>query len=158
MDEGAEVVFVELATVVNDVVREMRVRSSANGPAIPLTQNQSQIMSCVHSAPGSTPSQIAARTGLQRANVSTALRDLRDRDYIESEPDAHDRRAVRIYATARADETLAGLRAGWAGVLAEAWHDDPETLASVTETLALLRNRLMAIVPQPSSAPVPTAR
>lgn len=156
-DTGVDTTFLELAAVANDIVREMRVRSDAAGLAVPLTQNQSQIMSCVHNAPGCSPSQIATSTGLQRANVSTALRELRDRGLIESVPDETDRRVQRVYATALADETLAALRAGWAAVLEQAWDGDPEVLARTTQTLSALRDRLTA-VSAPADAPLPTPR
>ncbi len=154
-DTDVDATFVELAAVANDIVREMRVRSAATGTDAPLTQNLSQIMSCVHGAPGSTPSQIATRTGLQRANVSTALRELRERGFVESVPDEHDRRVVRIFSTRAADDTLASLRSGWAAVLADAWDGDPDALARATRTLTALRDRLTAAA-EPADLSLPT--
>lgn len=150
-DNDVDTTFAELAAVVNDIVREMRVRSAAGGPAYRLTQNQSQIMSCVHSAPGSTPSQIAERTGLRRANVSTALKELRADGYIESVADRSDGRVVRVYATARADRTLAMLRSGWADVLASAWAGEAAELAQATGMLMRLRDGLTDTPPRSAS-------
>lgn len=150
-DNDVDTTFAELAAVVNDIAREMRVRSAAGGPAYRLTQNQSQIMSCVHSAPGSTPSQIADRTGLRRANVSTALKELRAGGYIESVADRSDGRVVRVYATARADRTLAALRSGWADVLASAWAGEADELTQATGMLIRLRDGLTGAAPHLAS-------
>lgn len=114
--------FRDLAILVVDIAREVQLRAALSTPVVPLTQTQGQVMRYVHSHPGCSASDIAAGSGLQRANVSTALRDLRARGYITSERDELDGRAIRIDATALADETIEKLRAAWAGLLAEAWH------------------------------------
>lgn len=137
--------FLELADVVNDIAREIRVRSALTTPVVPLTPTQSQVMRFVHTHPGCSASDIADRSGLQRANVSTALRELRTRGYLVSHRDENDGRAIRIHATERADDTIARLRATWAALLADAWGDrDPAELAAATAVIAQVRDGLVA--------------
>lgn len=152
-DARSQAVFLELADVVNDIAREIRVRSAHETPVVPLTPTQGQIMRFVHTHPGCSASDIADGSGLQRANVSTALRELRSRGYLVSHRDETDGRSIRIHATERADETIARLRAGWAAQLAEAWAgDDARTdevaacadLEQATALLARVRDRLGA--------------
>ncbi|GAA5034315.1 MarR family transcriptional regulator [Microbacterium fluvii] len=140
--------FIELADIVNDIAREIRVRGAHSTPVVPLTPTQSQIMRYVHTHPGCSASDIADGSGLQRANVSTALRELRTRGYLISHRDETDGRAIRIHATERADETIARLREAWAGLLAAGWESGAaggaDDLAAVTATLARLRDGLTA--------------
>ncbi len=139
--------LVELAALVVDIAREIQVRTAVETPVVPLTQTQGQVMRFVHTHPGCSASDIADGAGLQRANVSTALRDLRARGYITSRRDEADGRAIRIDATARADQTIATLRRSWAAQLAGALRTDPDALDeldAVTATLARIRDGLTA--------------
>ena len=86
-----------------------------------LTQTQAQVMRFVHDNPGCSASDIATAGGLLRANVSPALRVLKDRGYITSERDDADGRAIRIHSTPLADDTIGALRRSWAELIARAW-------------------------------------
>lgn len=144
----AEVTFLELADLFIDIAREIRVRSAQTTPVVPLTQTQSQIMRFVHLHPGCSASDIADGGGLQRANVSSALRELRTRGYLVSERDEADGRAIRITATAEADANIARLRRSWADLIETAWeHEgagDIDSLSAVTATLSRIRSGLSA--------------
>lgn len=168
--------FRELAVVVNDIAREIRVRTAQETPVVPLTPTQGQIMRFVHTHPGCSASDIADGSGLQRANVSTALRELRSRGYLVSHRDETDGRAIRIHATERADETIARLRTAWADQLAAAWQTvdagepgsaDPADLQRATALLMRLRdglsarratNAVTAESPAPASRPADSNR
>lgn len=142
-DEQAE--FTLLAQVLVDVAREIQLRAAHSTPVVPLTPTQGQIMRFVHAHPECTASDIADGAGLQRTNVSTALRELRGRGYLTSRRDESDGRAIRIRATERADATIGALRRTWADLLAGAWPDDAgRDVAEVTELLATVRARLGA--------------
>jgi len=131
-----------LAELVIDIAREIQLRAVQTTPVVPLTQTQGQVMRYVHNHPGCSASDIADGSGLQRANVSSALRDLRGRGYITSQRDEADGRAIRIDATPLADETIGKLRTSWAGLVESAWNaaaggvDVPDTAVD-----ALLRIR-----------------
>jgi DNA-binding MarR family transcriptional regulator len=131
-----------LAELVIDIAREIQLRAAQTTPVVPLTQTQGQVMRYVHNHPGCSASDIADGSGLQRANVSAALRDLRGRGYITSQRDESDGRAIRIDATELADETIGKLRTSWAALVESAWHADAGS-ADLPETAvdALLRIR-----------------
>ncbi len=161
-------VFREVAVLVVDIAREIQVRAALSTPVVPLTQTQGQVMRYVHDHPGCSASDIADGSGLQRANVSTALRDLRGRGYITSQRDESDGRAIRIDATPLADETIAKLRTSWAGLVAQAWDPDAGGRASsgldaLTADLGRIRDGLRADratkafrIPSPAGAVVGT--
>lgn len=127
--------FATLADLVIDVAREIRIRGAVAGPGVPLNQTQSQVMRYVHGHPGCSASEIAGRTGVKRANVSTAITELRDLGYLVSRKDEHDGRMIRIEATPQANETLDRLRASWSGLLATAWGSEVSDLDPVIARL-----------------------
>lgn len=141
--------FVRLAELVIDIAREVQLRTAQSTPVVPLTPTQGQVMRFVHRHPGCSASDVAEGSGLQRANVSTALRELRGRGYITSQRDAVDGRAIRIHATVLSDTTIAALQGSWAALLESAWRagahaDAGETLEGVTAVLARIRDGLGA--------------
>ncbi|MCC2033235.1 MarR family winged helix-turn-helix transcriptional regulator [Microbacterium allomyrinae] len=139
--------FRTLAELVIDIAREIQLRAAQTTPVVPLTQTQGQVMRFVHNHPGCSASDIADGAGLQRANVSAALRDLRGRGYITSRRDDLDGRAIRIEATGLADETIGTLSASWAALLESGWHTAAGSAAipaSALETLARIRTGLHA--------------
>lgn len=115
--------FAGLADLLLDLGRELRNRTTLSPGSPTLTQTQSTLMRFVHANPGCTPSEAAAGTGLQRTNVSTALRELRAAGYLDTTPHESDARGLRIHATALADENLARLRGRWVELLEAAWAD-----------------------------------
>lgn len=128
-----------LAELVIDIAREVQLRASQTTPVVPLTPTQGQIMRYVHAHPGCSASDIADGSGLQRTNVSTALRDLRSRGYITSSRDEEDGRAIRIFATPLADEIIASLRASWSTLIARAWRrGDGDGADPRTDAVAVL--------------------
>ncbi|MFF5077843.1 MarR family winged helix-turn-helix transcriptional regulator [Actinoplanes sp. NPDC000266] len=129
--------FAELADLVIDLARELRIRGGT-----PLNQTQSQVMRFVHGHPGRKASEIADRTGLKRANVSAAITELRDLGFLTSRRDDKDGRAVRIDATPKAEATLHELRSSWSGLLASTW--GPET-TDLDPLIARLRSVLHAL-------------
>ncbi|MFF2487183.1 MarR family winged helix-turn-helix transcriptional regulator [Microbacterium sp. NPDC058062] len=136
-----------LAELVIDIAREIQLRAVQTTPVVPLTQTQGQVMRYVHNHPGCSASDIADGSGLQRANVSVALRDLRGRGYITSQRDEADGRAIRIDATPLADETIGKLRTSWAGLVETAWHaaaDGADVPGSAVDALVRIRAGLHA--------------
>ena len=117
--------FAQLADLVIDIAREIRIRGSAGGRrSAPLTQTQSHVMRHVHNNPGCTSSGIADATGLRRANVSATLGELRDLGFVRSRPDEYDGRSIRIEPTKKAVDMIDRLRHSWGDLLAESWGDE----------------------------------
>ncbi|GAA3918317.1 MarR family winged helix-turn-helix transcriptional regulator [Microbacterium invictum] len=147
-DGSAAPEFRLLAELVIDVAREIQLRAVQTTPVVPLTQTQGQVMRYVHNHPECSASDIADGSGLQRANVSTALRELRGRGYITSRRDDVDGRAIRIASTGLADQTIERLRASWADLIAHAWAggDDPagNSPGQAIEVLDRIRSGLIA--------------
>ncbi|GAA1704524.1 hypothetical protein GCM10009808_23080 [Microbacterium sediminicola] len=146
-DDGdqRDTMFVALAATLVDVTREMRLSASHTNPVFPLTQTQSQVMHFVHQNPGCAPSEIADANGLQRTNVSAALRELKERGYVTSERSVDDGRGIRIHSTVLADTNIARLRRAWGEHLADAWGGrDADGLASALRTLESIRDALGA--------------
>jgi DNA-binding MarR family transcriptional regulator len=141
--------FTALAEVIIDIAREIQLRAAEHTPVVPLTPTQGQVMRYVHRHPGCSASDIADGAGLQRTNVSTALRELRARGYLTSLRDEQDGRAIRISATRLSDDTISKLTDSWAGLLESAWTSAPAvgdatTLAVVAVALEGVRDRLSA--------------
>ena len=63
----------DLADLVLNVGRLVRARTPATAATVPLTETERTVMRVIDLFPGLAPSDIAARTRLQRTNVSTAL-------------------------------------------------------------------------------------
>jgi|GEM_PF-715915 len=149
MDTAVDERFTDLAQAVIDIAREIQLSAARSAPVVPLTQTQGQIMRYVHKNPGCSPSDIADGAGLQRTNVSTALRELRRLGYITSRRDEVDGRAIRVEATPLSEETIRGLTAAWARLLAGAWTAEPvgdeNALETVTTALTQVRDRLAAV-------------
>lgn len=141
MMDGRHAEFTELAQLVIDIAREIQLRAARTTPVVPLTQTQGQVMRYVHLHPACTPSEIADGSGLQRANVSAALRELRARDYLTTERDELDGRAQRITATPLADANIAKLRSSWAGLLEDAWRTETDQMEPDAAIAALSRIR-----------------
>lgn len=116
----------DLADLLLDLGRELRLRTVLSPGAPVLTQTQGTLMRHVHRNPGCTPSEAAAGTGLQRTNVSTALRELRALGYLETTPHEGDARGLRMHTTPLADENLRRLRERWVELLEEAWNASPD--------------------------------
>lgn len=149
MKDVEDPAFTTLAELVVDIAREIQLRAAQSTPVVPLTPTQGQVMRYVHNHAGCSASDIADGAGLQRANVSTALRELRRRGYLTSRRADDDGRAIRIEATPLADETIIRLRASWASLVAGAWQTEPaigddDALTTVTAALAGVRSRLSA--------------
>jgi DNA-binding MarR family transcriptional regulator len=88
--------------------------------------------------PGVGPSTVAAGTGLQRSNMSRALRDLETKGLVRRSVDPADNRQVLLRSTTRAAENLSRLRAIWARLIGDALETSGEKF-DVASALALLR-------------------
>lgn len=125
----------DFADLILTIARDLESRVDAAGTAIPLRSGEVTVLRFIDRNPGATPSSVAAGTGLQRSNVSTAVRVLEDKGLVERRHDRSDARVVSLQMTAASRTQLSALRAAWAERLAGALGGEK---TSVTEALALL--------------------
>ncbi|AQA06392.1 hypothetical protein BVC93_13900 [Mycobacterium sp. MS1601] len=134
----------ELAQLILDAAREIRFHSQLNPQAVMLNLSEAKVMTCIDAQPGVTPSAVAEYTGLQRSNLSTALRVLEERGFVERRVDPHDRRGVNLFPTALSVENLKLLQQEWARTLALGLGDDDSDVEAAKRLLARLDAGLAA--------------
>ena len=86
--------------------------------------------------PGTSPTAVAAATGLQRSNLSRVLRELETKGMVAKAADDSDGRQATLQPTARAAANLRRLRGNWSRLLASAGvdrHNLDAALAVLTE-------------------------
>lgn len=103
----------DLIELVLRVAREIRA-ADADDSLIHLLPSQGAVMRFIDRNQGTTPSEVAAGTGLRRSNVSPILRQLEALGMVERRPVGRDGRAVQLYSTPLAVSNLAAVRAQWA--------------------------------------------
>ncbi|MGV0852619.1 MarR family winged helix-turn-helix transcriptional regulator [Mycolicibacterium phlei] len=110
----------DLADLLLAVGRILKVRTTADPGVVNLSATEVTVLRYLDHHPGVSPSAVAEATGLQRSNMSRALRDLEAKGLVQRSVDPADSRAVVLQSTKKAAENLARVRAVWARVLDEA--------------------------------------
>ena len=131
----------DLADLVLNVGRLVRARTPATAATVPLTETERTVMRVIDLFPGLAPSDIAARTRLQRTNVSTALSALEAKGMITRTPT--EGRSVAVHPTDLAATNLSNLRAAWSAQLGTALQGDLDTVRTCVDLLARLEHRLI---------------
>lgn len=127
--------WADLADLILIIAREIQFRGYRDERALSLTQSEGMVMRHLVAHASATPSQIAAATGLQRANVSPVLRDLESKGLIERHVDPADRRGVSVHRTRRGAENYALVRKEWGAAISAAAGAD---ISGLDAALALL--------------------
>lgn len=130
----------ELADLMLNVGRLVRARTPSEADVVPLTETERTVMRVVDLFPGSSPSEIAARTHVQRTNVSAALRTLEEKGMVTRSSTSG--RGVAVSPTQLAADNLRNLRAAWSRELAGALGDDLLSVRRCVELLGRLERRL----------------
>lgn len=128
--------WAELADLVLIISREIQFRRYTDERAVHLSQSEGMVMRYLKADPAAAPSRIADATGLQRTNLSTVLRGLEQKGFIERHAHSGDGRGVTVHTTERGRSNTALVRQEWATTVSEAAHHDTEHLDAA---LALLR-------------------
>lgn len=102
------------------------------------------------------PSRIAAATGLQRTNLSTVLRGLEQKGFIERRTHSGDGRGVTVHATERGRSNATLVRQEWAAAVSEAAHHDTEHLDAALALLSAIETRLVRTRPRNRATPPAT--
>lgn len=131
----------DLADVVLALAREIEFRHPRPGYT-PLATNEQLVMRELDRGGESAPSELAARLGLQRSNLSTALRGLEAKGFITRVPGAGDGRGVVVRPTEKSVQNLARLRAFWTATLSDTLPDG----ADIAQAVDLLRAASDALV------------
>lgn len=132
----------DIAETILGIARELRLRIDADPEH--LTPSESHVMRYINHRPGVTPSEVARFTGLQRSNLSTALRTLEKRGLIHRRADPADARAANLFPTRHANDNLARLRHQWAEQVSSALDGDARRVGLATEVLNRLESGLIA--------------
>ncbi|MBX7432229.1 MarR family winged helix-turn-helix transcriptional regulator [Mycobacterium sp. Y57] len=128
----------DLADLVLAVGRAVKAEVAADPSVLDLSVTEVTVMRYIDHHPGVGPSAVAAATGLQRSNLSRALRDLEAKGMVERTPDPADSRQAVLRGTAKSAENLVRLRAIWARLLGDALEVAGEQ-HDAAPALALLR-------------------
>lgn len=112
--------WAELAELVLLLAREIRVAGYRDRTAVALSEPEGGVMRFLHGSGPAAPSQIAAATGLQRTNLSAALRALEAKGLVERQASDQDRRSVLVRRTALGVSNFALVRREWGELLANA--------------------------------------
>jgi DNA-binding MarR family transcriptional regulator len=132
-----------LADLVLAVARVIATDARRDREIVDLTAIEINVMRYIDHHQGTSPTAVAAATGLRRSNVSRVLRDLEAKGMVERTADESDGRQTRLAPTARAETNLVRLRANWTRVLATVDVDR----RSLDTTLATLAKIEAAIAP-----------
>lgn len=110
----------DLADAVMAVSRAIKQRTASDPSVLDLSATEVTVLRYIDHHPGVSPSAVATGTGLQRSNLSRALRDLEAKQLVQRSPDTTDNRQSLLQSTASAAENLARIRAIWSGLLHDA--------------------------------------
>lgn len=113
----------DLADVVLAVARAIRLRTAADPSVFDLSATEITVLRHIDHHPGISPSAVATGTGLQRSNLSRALRDLEAKQLVRRSADPADNRQSLLQSTELAAENLRNIRAIWSGLLRDALED-----------------------------------
>jgi DNA-binding MarR family transcriptional regulator len=137
--------YIELADAVLAVARAVKARDYGDPRVVRLNATEISVMRFIDQHPGCGPSAVATAVGLQRSNLSKALRALEAKGMVQREVDVDDNRQAALHPTPRAAENLALLQRSWIGLLGEAAHDVSDAdLATTVRVLGAFDDALTA--------------
>jgi DNA-binding MarR family transcriptional regulator len=136
----------DLADVILALARTISTDVHLDAEIVDLTASEINVMRYVDRHPGASPAAVAAATGMQRSNLSRAVRDLEAKNMVRRTADESDGRQVRLYPTARAAENLKRLRAKWSRLLTSAGADR----RNLATALAVLTEIEAGLSPSPA--------
>ncbi|WP_181311161.1 MarR family winged helix-turn-helix transcriptional regulator [Nocardioides campestrisoli] len=134
--------LVELADVLLDLAHGFDSRNPELRDVVPLTGTEVAVIREIHRRPRSSPSQVAEATGLQRSNVSAAIRTLVAGGLVVREEVAGNARSVALVPTELAEESVANLHAYWTRRLRQVPDELLREVVRATPALLDLAGRL----------------
>lgn len=129
----------DLADLILALSRAIKARTATDPTLINLSATEVTVLRFIDHHPDASPSAVAAGTGLQRSNLSRAVRDLEHKALVRRTADPTDSRQSLLRSTKLAAENLARIRAVWSTMLAEAVPDpQPADLDAALRLLGAL--------------------
>ena len=89
----------DLADVVMAVSRAIKLRTATDPSVLDLSTTEVTVLRYIDHHPGVSPSAVATGTGLQRSNLSRALRDLEAKHLVRRAADPSDNRQSLLQST-----------------------------------------------------------
>ncbi|MDH3642752.1 MAG: MarR family transcriptional regulator [Gammaproteobacteria bacterium] len=130
--------------ILNDVARLLRVTYDRRIKSLGLTRSQWWVLTHLYRNDGSTQSELADVLEVEKASLGRLLDRLEIKGWINREPDAHDRRAKRVYLTAEVEPAMLTMRKIAAGVRRDALHGlSAEQQDRFLDTLLTIKANLM---------------
>ncbi|MFI7503221.1 MarR family winged helix-turn-helix transcriptional regulator [Streptomyces sp. NPDC049687] len=145
--------WAELADLVLIISREIQFRRYTDERAVHLSQSEGMVMRYLKRDPAAPPSRIAAATGLQRTNLSTVLRGLEDKGFIERRAHSGDGRGVTVHSTERGRSNTVLVRKEWAATVSAAADHDTRHLDAALSVLAAVEAGLTRGRPRTRATP-----
>jgi DNA-binding MarR family transcriptional regulator len=112
--------WADFADLVLNIARELAMHTATTGNTIGLVGSEQNVMRTIDRNPGLSAGEVARLSGLQRSNLSSALRTLKEKGLVERRHDDADARGVLLYPTELSASNLAVLRREWAEKLSTA--------------------------------------
>ena len=109
-----------LGWLFQDIHRLLGKKFVANLPGIGLTRSQWRVLIALKREDGLTQTELADMTELEKAPLGKLLDKLEDKGWITRRGDPNDRRARRVYCTAKIDKHLKGIAEAGRSMFAEA--------------------------------------
>ncbi|MDY6999443.1 MAG: MarR family winged helix-turn-helix transcriptional regulator [Actinomycetota bacterium] len=128
----------DLADLVLALGRAVKAEVAGDPALVELSVTEVTVMRYIDHHPDVSPSAVAAATGLQRSNMSRALRDLEAKGMVERSVDPADSRQTLLRGTRKAERNLTRLRGIWARLLGGALDASGEQ-HDIASAVALLR-------------------
>ena len=128
----------DFADLVLAVGRALKARVAEHPSVFDLSVTEVTVLRYLDHHPDVSPSTVAAATGLQRSNMSRALRELEAKGLVKRSSDPADHRGAVLRSTELAAENLRTLRGIWARLLDDALEASGEQ-HDVAPAVALLR-------------------
>ena len=122
----------DLADLILALARTISTEAHMDARVVELTATEVNVMRFVDRHPGASPTAVAAATGLQRSNLSRALRALETKGLVERSVGDGDARQARLHPTRRAEANLRRLRENWSRLLGDAGADRRNLDAALT--------------------------
>ena len=110
----------DLADLVMAVARAVRAQAAADPAVLELSATEITVLRYLDHHPDVGPSAVADATGLQRSNMSRALRDLEAKGLVRRSSDPVDSRQAVLRSTELAAENLSRMRGIWARLVGDA--------------------------------------
>ena len=134
----------DMATLIDlvvNVAREIRHSGQRDDNVVRLSTAEGTVMRYVDRHPGASAGEIADGTGLQRSNLSAAMRTLESHSMLERRADG---RTVHVWPTERSAQNLVDLRREWADRVETVLGDRVGHLGETVELLRVLEEGLVA--------------